>query len=320
MRGIEPSVSVVLPTYNRAESLAASIASVLEQSLDDLELIVVDDGSTDATKDVVAAFKDDRIRYIGYETNRGAAHARNVGLEAARSDLVAFQDSDDEWLPGKLAKQVEAILGSGLGVGVVYTDMLQIGTQGKESVWRSPDIVRGRLASSFQGNLDYQVLFVGIGSALVRKGYIEEAGGFDENLRRLEDLDLLVRLSFLCDFIHIREPLVRYDFVSSSSNLYSEYLARAALLEKYRSRFPLTRPFIATQYNQMGRCLSGSGRPGKAIAYFWKAFINNPGNIVFFGEAITSLCGSRCYNAARRIHLRINPRLHSNGPAISEDM
>lgn len=92
-----PLVSVILPTYNRAYCIAPAIASVLRQTHSNLELIIVDDCSTDNTAEIVNAMDDDRVRLIRHERNRGAAAARNTGIAAARAALIAFQDSDDEW-------------------------------------------------------------------------------------------------------------------------------------------------------------------------------------------------------------------------------
>ncbi|MGB3624622.1 MAG: glycosyltransferase family 2 protein, partial [Henriciella sp.] len=101
-------VSVVIPTYNRARTLRRAVESVLRQSYTNLELIVVDDASTDDTKAVLSSINDPRMRVITYEFNRGCAAARNIGARDARGEYLAFQDSDDEWLADKLSKQVAA--------------------------------------------------------------------------------------------------------------------------------------------------------------------------------------------------------------------
>src|SRR5215218_7102231 len=95
----EPAVSVVIPTYNRAPLLGRSIRSVLAQCYEDFEVIVVDDGSTDDTAEVVAGFRDARVSYVRLARNTGAGAARNVGIRLARGGFLAFQDSDDEWMP-----------------------------------------------------------------------------------------------------------------------------------------------------------------------------------------------------------------------------
>lgn len=97
-----PTVSVVIPTYNRAHLVGRAIQSVLNQTYQDFEIIVVDDGSTDNTEEVVKSFNDPRIRYIRHDQNRGGSAARNTGIKMARGEYIAFQDSDDEWLPEKL--------------------------------------------------------------------------------------------------------------------------------------------------------------------------------------------------------------------------
>src|SRR5437870_5691947 len=98
-------VSVILPTFNRSGSLPAAISSVLNQSITNLELIVVDDASTEDIEGLVSDIRDDRLKYIRRAVNGGAAAARNTGLAAATGDYIAFQDSDDLWLPGKLETQ-----------------------------------------------------------------------------------------------------------------------------------------------------------------------------------------------------------------------
>jgi len=91
-----PTVSVIIPTYNRAHTIGRAIKSVLNQTYQDFEIIVVDDGSTDNTEEVVKSFRDKRIRYIQHKKNKGAAAARNTGIKSAKGKYIAFQDSDDD--------------------------------------------------------------------------------------------------------------------------------------------------------------------------------------------------------------------------------
>ncbi|MEM8970537.1 MAG: glycosyltransferase family 2 protein [Pseudomonadota bacterium] len=120
-------VSVILPTYNRARSLVPACRSVLDQSVRDLELIVVDDASQDSTHEVVERLGDSRVRYIRHEHNGGASAARNTGLEVAIGQYIAFQDSDDLWLPGKLERQINQLEGLPLSVGVVTGSKIRYG-------------------------------------------------------------------------------------------------------------------------------------------------------------------------------------------------
>src|SRR5215468_5764628 len=101
-----PRVSVVVPVFNRPIAVARAINSVLVQTCQDFEIIVVDDASTDDTAAAVASIRDSRVRSIRHDRNRGGSAARNTGIEAAGAPLVAFLDSDDEWLPSKLERQL----------------------------------------------------------------------------------------------------------------------------------------------------------------------------------------------------------------------
>jgi len=108
----KPTVSVIIPAYNRAHLIGRAIKSVLNQAYQDFELIIIDDCSTDNTDEVVREFqkKDNRIIYLKHDQNKGGSAARNTGIKVSKSEYIAFLDSDDEWLPEKLEIQMEAIL------------------------------------------------------------------------------------------------------------------------------------------------------------------------------------------------------------------
>jgi len=115
-----PKISVISPTYNRAHLITRAVHSVLNQTYQDFEYIVVDDASTDNTEEVIKGFKDERIKYIKHEKNRGPSAARNTGIKAAKGEYIGFLDSDDEWLPEQAEKQVSKFLESPDNVGVIY--------------------------------------------------------------------------------------------------------------------------------------------------------------------------------------------------------
>jgi glycosyltransferase involved in cell wall biosynthesis len=119
---MEPLVSCIIPTYNRAHIVGRAIQSVLNQTYKNIEVIVVDDGSQDNTQEVVLSIKDERVRYIRLHRNFGAAFARNIGIANARGEFVAFLDSDDCFLPEKIEKQVELML-KDESTGVCYTEV-----------------------------------------------------------------------------------------------------------------------------------------------------------------------------------------------------
>ena len=230
--GISPAVSIIIPTYNRAALLGRSIRSVLAQSYTDFELLVIDDGSTDETHDVVAGFGDRRIRYIPLARNTGAGAARNVGIRAARGKFLAFQDSDDEWLPSKLAKQMAAYERGSSRLGVVYSDMQRVLRDGSKAYFAAPSVRSARLINPFQWF--YQVCNLGVQSAVIRREYLDEAGHFNEAMPALEDLEMFIRLSRRCDFQHLREPLVKYyDTQGVSKDRHAGWVSRRLMLRLY---------------------------------------------------------------------------------------
>ena len=186
-----PTFSVVMPVYNRAHLVERAVRSALEQSETDLEVIVVDDGSTDGTAQVVEAIEDPRVILVR-QANAGHAAARNQGIQRARGEYVAFLDSDDEYLPGALATirrafEDEPHAGFALMGKRMVTDDSR-GSTVQELPWEplGGDLYLG-LLSSLRG---------GIPNGLtVRRQVLETVGGFDENLRAAVDKDLIFRLA-----------------------------------------------------------------------------------------------------------------------------
>lgn len=225
-------VSVVLPTHQRGALLGRAIASVLAQTHEDFELLVVDDGSTDDTAAVLSRIADPRLRRLRFDTNRGAAAARNAGLRVAAGRWLAFQDSDDEWLPTKLADHLAAFAACGPEVGVVYSDMMRIRRDGREEYHRSPEVV-GDVLIDPQTRF-YQVCGLGIQATVIRRECFAAAGLFNEAFPALEDLELFIRLSRHTRFHHLEAPLVRYHETDGlSQNLPAKIVARTLLLELY---------------------------------------------------------------------------------------
>jgi glycosyltransferase involved in cell wall biosynthesis len=236
-----PAVSIVLPTYDRASLIGRSIRSVLAQTYTDFELIVVDDGSLDDTADVVARFDDPRIAYLRLEQNRGAAAARNAGIRQAAAQFLAFQDSDDEWLPEKLKIQMQSFARCDAGVGIVYSDMQRIQRNGESHYHRSPDISSGALINA--STCFYQVCRLGIQSTVIRRECLQAVGGFNEAFPALEDLELFIRLSRHYRFHHLEMPLVRYHETDGlSRDEPAKVVARTLLLGLYRQDLQLHHP------------------------------------------------------------------------------
>lgn len=186
-------ISVVLPVHNRADVLPRAIESVLEQEFEDFELIVVDDGSTDASLKVVQAFGDERIRLVALERNCGANAARNEGIRAARAPLIGFLDSDDRYLPKKLGRMV-AEFEQRPELDLLVDSFIKVqpaGSRKSEAVRRNPVIGDREL---FRRALFTRQLWKATPSITVRREVALKAP-FDETLRRLQDFDFLIRVS-----------------------------------------------------------------------------------------------------------------------------
>jgi glycosyltransferase involved in cell wall biosynthesis len=191
---MNPAISVILPVHNRADVLPRAIASVVEQSLADFELIVVDDGSTDASLDVARSSDDPRIRIIELHQNRGGNVARNEGIRAARAPLIAFLDSDDAYLQQKL-ERIVSIFDERPGLDLLVDSFVKIQPAGsaRPRVVRRNPVIDDR--ALFRKALFTRRLWKATPAITAKREAIIRAGLFDESLRRLQDFDLLIRIS-----------------------------------------------------------------------------------------------------------------------------
>jgi glycosyltransferase involved in cell wall biosynthesis len=285
---VPPLVSVVLPTYNRRAVLARAMFSVLGQTYHNLELIVVDDGSTDGTESLVGSVRDPRVRYSRAPRQGGAAKARNLGIHAARGDLIAFQDSDDEWLAAKLDLQVSMLLSAGPDVGWVGGSHLVVNGDNVRLV--SPKrLIRGK-------NFELDILdgraFV-TPTWLIRRDSLFRAGLFSERFDNLEDWDLILRLTDICELRAIREPiLIKY---SSQDSLYGDVGRRAAALElilsEHRARW-LRHPRIkAKVYRELAGLHRVQGARADATRCLWASVHLEPWRLGTYPAALASSVG-----------------------------
>ncbi|MBO0755646.1 MAG: glycosyltransferase family 2 protein [Bradyrhizobiaceae bacterium] len=188
----QPDISVVLTTYNRRQSLPRAIGSVLAQEDVDFELIVVDDASTDDTQSYLATLTDPRIKVLATERNIGPSAARNIGIEAARADVVAFLDSDDAYRPGRLKSPLAALADPAI-VCVVSSSLTA--TRDKRREARIPDVKLE--APALEWALTCDLFPVESSGMTVRRAEALAVGGFCPALRFAEDRELLIRLSRL---------------------------------------------------------------------------------------------------------------------------
>ncbi|MEY8410228.1 glycosyltransferase family 2 protein [Lachnospiraceae bacterium 62-26] len=207
-------VSVILPTYNREKQLPGAVESVLKQTHGALELIIVDDASTDGTADYINTLEDKRVRYIRLEQNMGAAAARNIGINSAGYDLIAFEDSDDFWRPEKLEKQI-AVMDE--QTGMVYC------AYAIEDEFRRRICIPSRLCdrTALSGDIYNRLRegnIVGTPTVLVRKDCLIKIGGFSEKMRSIEDWELALRVAKITQIKYIDEILVDASLSLASVN------------------------------------------------------------------------------------------------------
>jgi len=229
----EPLVSVIIPTYNRQNLIVRAVQSVLKQTYENIELIVVDDGSTDNTKKVLANLDDSRLKVIETDGRMGANFARNLGVTNAQGSLIAFQDSDDVWQVDKLQIQVERL--ETLCVDAVFSSFIRL-TQ--DSVRLKPfknyvdDMNARQGVALLQDCLRSNVISTQV--LLIRKNVFNDLHGFDNGLHRLQDWDLALRLLDKFNVNYIDQPLVTvYEQEDSISLNVDAIGARKQLIQKH---------------------------------------------------------------------------------------
>jgi glycosyltransferase involved in cell wall biosynthesis len=302
-----PKVSVIIPTYNRRNFVAKAIESVLHQSFDDLEVIVVDDGSTDGTCQSLEPYRD-RIRYI-FRENGGASAARNTGIEAAQGEWLAFLDSDDEWTPDYLSKQIRTA-GQMPGICMQTTDCLFVGLDGRTNRFFEMNGSLGEFK-----NEDYLMpaepfSFIvkhgpwQVGATIIRAEAIKEAGLFDTSLKLSEDFDLMARVALQGPFALIKEALVKIYrreeemeclTQQAKHNLLQHWESDDRMYEKLKRTRTLTRPerkalneVMSANRRAIGNLLLKGGKVKEARECYRRALFIHP-SIRSLGKYLLSL-------------------------------
>ena len=193
-------ISVIIPTFNRKKTLGRAIRSVMNQTLSPFEILIIDDGSNDGTEEWVKE-NFEKIKYI-YQNNHGVSSARNIGIENAYGDWVAFLDSDDEWLPNKLYEQVKAI-DSNPGMQFFHTNEIWIRNGVRVNQMKKHKKYGGYI---FEKCLD--ICRVSPSSVLIKKEVFDNIGFFDESLKVCEDYDLWLRITSKYQVIFLDVPLI----------------------------------------------------------------------------------------------------------------
>lgn len=284
-----PRVSVVIPTYDRVETLPRAVESALAQTVDDIEVLVVDDGSTDGTRALIEDVADPRVRYLAHDANRGVSAARNTGVEGARGDYVAFLDSDDEWLPRKIDRQLSVLDDRGEGWVGAYCDVASTGLSVAGRIADAVSETIFRSAAPREGGRELaealvsMQVFMGPGSTLlVERDVVTSTGGFDEGLSIYEDWDLVLRVLSVGKIAYVDEPLAVTHFTGDApAEAYvandRRYLERNAELVDALER----RGVPVRQVHRMGLVghFLSEGRFGEAAALLDASVLRRPKNL-----------------------------------------
>lgn len=272
-----PEISVVIPCYNRAALIGRAVESVRAQNFADLEIVIVDDGSKDDSVSVIERLAADepRIRLVRHPRNRGEAAARNTGMREARGRLIAFLDSDDSWLEGKLERTCKAMADP--DVAAVVTGNIVVMPDGDrmyDDAWHfhEPITVRTLLVKGCSIGLG--------GNVLMRRDAALAAGPFDETLKLYVDVDWLCRFLDGRRMIAINEPYTIYykaplrdgDAVAAAADVFQA--KNAALIGRFSAR---DRRLIRAQFHEnVAACHKASGNRGGFLRASFKSLMARP--------------------------------------------
>ena len=280
-------VSVIVPTYNRASVIKRALQSIYNQTYNDYEIIVVDDGSTDNTIEILEdeRLRNPRLRYIRHKKNMGVSIARNTGIINSAGKYIAFLDSDDEWHREKLEEQVR-IMNSNENIGLVYT--------GSKIIYEglnNEDII-----PVFSGYIFNKLLernFIAASSVMVPKGIFNEIGLFDERLKIMQDWDMWLRISKRYLIIPVKKVLIKYYVHEKriSSNLVYRLHDYASIFRKYKDKI-YSLGLSDKYYYYIARTLILSGDFKSARSFLIRAFHEKPRETRYIVCALLTLFGA----------------------------
>ena len=287
------TVSVIIPTYNRAHLIGRALQSVLDQTVCDLEVIVVDDASTDGTQEVVQSFRDPRIIFLRQSENSGASAARNAGMKEAKGEYIAFLDSDDEWMPQKLEKQLQVFKQRSLDeLGIVTCGERGVGST--QSIWIPH--TRGWV---FEALLRHKRIGCRPPLLLIKRSCIQSVGAvWDTALRSCEEWDFMAQLAQSYQMDYCPEPLVTVHHhqgqrawsprraIQAWAYLHDKYIAELASRPQAHSRFHLRSVVScaaeedwATARAQAMKALKAN--PREVVGYAWLGYVLGSQKIPF---------------------------------------
>jgi len=306
-----PTVSIVIPTLNRARLLTRAIKSVLNQTYQDIEIIIVDDGSTDETEKVIKRCRNKKIKYIKHKKTIGPGAARNTGIDATCGDYIAFLDSDDEWLPKKLEKQISLFKKNVAKTGLTYCGVELVDQYSGKTKEKWLPKYRGYV---FEKNLAKNFIVGGSSTVILQREAIKKVGKFDESLPSCEDWDLWIRIARHYEFDFAPEILVNCFSHSKriSSNFERVRLGLKLFSNKYRKEIDKQRNNIKAQhFFHLGNHFCYYGDKSLAKKYLIRAFDLYPLNpIYFFSIIFFLLFGHNAYTWLSASSRSLRHKLH----------
>lgn len=301
-----PLVSVVLPTHNRAPLLGRAVSGVLSQTYSHLELIVVDDGSSDETLQILQSVSDPRLRIVQHDDAKGAAAARNTGICCARGDFIAFQDSDDEWFEEKIERQMEVFQRAETSVGVVSCGFwVQEGMRRTYFPYKRFRIREGDIHNALLWEN-----FLDTPSLLVKKRCLEKVGLFDERLPRFQDWELCIRLSQICFFAFVDSPLyVSHRQLSSiSTNSLAGLKALQIIFENNQETICADNKMHSHYLQWLGMLCMENNKVLEARRNFRKAIALCPSTLKYHSAYLLSWFGSAFFDRLIKMYMKTKNR------------
>jgi glycosyltransferase involved in cell wall biosynthesis len=289
-----PKVNVIIPTFNRAEFLCHAITSVLNQTFQDFEIVIIDDASRDHTQDVVTNFKDTRIKFIRHQVSQGAAEARNTGIINSNCKYIAFLDDDDEWLSDKLQMQIDFLENSSQEVGGVCTSQLIVDrVSGKAPYVWSPEVPLDLSKDNP----------IATSSILLRRECFEECGLFDGSMPAVSDYDMWIRISKKFSFVFIKEPLIRYHIHKNriTHNYEKKIIGLEILFKKHDEFFKSNPRSYSRKYFSLGVLYCFNGETSKGRKAFNRSIRMNPFEIRNYFNFGLSLLDAKRFRKLKKI-------------------
>ena len=279
-----PKISIIIPTYNRCQLLSRAIQSVLDQTYPNIELIVVDNCSTDTTRKMVQGLSNPRIKYRRLEKRVGISSARNIGIEMAEGQYIGFNDDDDEIDPQKTELQIKKFINTPERLGIVYC--------GHRYVVNNK--VLGVRLPKYRGNIFRNLLAscrIHTNTVLIKKECFNKTGMFDPELPSSEDWDMWLRLSKFFDFDYVPDVLASYnlhDGSQISQNLRNKIVGRELFLKKHQKDLDKNHRALGYLCRHLGALYAMDRCRDKARRYFFRSIKYQPFNwrnyvyLVFF--------------------------------------